>query len=291
MVITAASVKELRDISGAGMMDAKKALIETGGDKEAAIDWLRSKGLAKAAKKSGRIATEGLVSVRISDEAAVLIEINSETDFVAKNSHFQNMVSNISDAAVNVSSLEELKNIKIDNQSIDDLITDNIAKIGENINLRRLLKIDGGNFSSYVHNPAAENMGKIGVVVSLSSHNQELGRQLAMHVAASNPASLSENDLSQELIAREKQILTEQAKESGKPDSVIESMIAGRMKKFFEEVTLLNQKFVINPQVTVKQVLDESNLSINSFARLEVGEGIDKIDEDFAAEVEKTANV
>ena len=290
MSITAAMVKELRDASGAGMMDAKKALIETEGDMESAIDWLRTKGLSKAAKKSDRTAAEGLICVKVGSDAAVAVEVNSETDFVAKNDEFQELVGKVTNGAIGCNTVDELIALKIDGNSVENLVAEKIAKIGENMSVRRLKKLKGSNISSYVHNSVATDMGKIGVLVSLSKNQLELGRQLAMHIAATNPASLSENDLSVELIEREKLIISEQAKESGKPENIIENMIKGRMKKYFEEVTLLNQKFVMNPDITVRQAVESVGVEIIDFVRLEVGEGIDKKEEDFAAEVAKTIN-
>jgi elongation factor Ts len=290
MNITAAMVKQLRDTSGAGMMDAKKALIEVDGDIEAAVDWLRTKGLAKAAKKSDRTAAEGLVCLRVDSEGGVALEVNSETDFVAKNSEFQELVSKLTDAACACETIDELLVSQIDGQLVENLVAEKIATIGENMGVRRLKKINGKNISMYIHNGVSSRMGKIGVLVDLSKNNPEFGRQVAMHVAASNPAALSENDLSNELIDREKLIFSEQAKESGKPENIIESMIKGRMKKYFEEITLLNQRFVINPEITVRQAADSAGVEILNFVRLEVGEGIDKKEEDFAEEVAKTIN-
>ncbi|WP_299358228.1 translation elongation factor Ts [uncultured Paracoccus sp.] len=288
MAITAAMVKDLRETTGAGMMDAKKALTETDGDMEAAVDWLRTKGLAKAAKKSGRVAAEGLVAVAVRDGRGVAVEVNSETDFVAKNEEFQNMVRAIAQAALEVDSLDELNNAPLNGKPVSEVLTDAIAKIGENMTLRRMVTVTGDKVVSYVHNAAAEGMGKIGVLVALSGDNPEIGRQIAMHVAATNPASLSEADLDAQLIDREKSVLTEQARESGKPDAVIEKMIVGRMAKFFEEVTLLGQKFVVNPDLTVAQAAKEAGVDVTGFARVAVGEGIEKKQEDFAAEVAKT---
>ncbi|QDY69019.1 translation elongation factor Ts [Qingshengfaniella alkalisoli] len=289
MAITAALVKELRDKTGAGMMDAKKALTENDGDMEAAIDWLRTKGLAKAAKKSGRTAAEGLVAVAVEGGKGVAVEVNSETDFVAKNADFQAMVSGIANAALTVSDVEALKSADLGGKTVNDVITDKIATIGENMSVRRMAVLEGQSVVTYIHNAAADNMGKIGVLVALSGDNAEFGRQVAMHVAALNPASLSENDIDPELVEREKAVLSEQARESGKPEQVIEKMIEGRMKKYFSEVTLLNQSFVINPDLTVGDAAKEAGVEVTGFVRLEVGEGIEKVEEDFAAEVAKAA--
>lgn len=288
MAVTAAMVKELRESTGAGMMDAKKALTETNGDMEAAVDWLRTKGLAKAAKKSGRVAAEGLVAVAVKDGKGIAVEVNSETDFVAKNVDFQNMVRSIAEAALDVDSVEALNDAPVGGKPVSEVLTDAIARIGENMSLRRMVSVSGDQVVSYVHNAAAEGMGKIGVLVALKGDNTEIGRQIAMHIAATNPASLSQDDLDPSLIEREKSVLTEQARESGKPDAVIEKMIVGRMAKFFEEVTLLGQKFVINPDLTVAEAAKQAGVEVVGYARVEVGEGIEKKQEDFAAEVAKT---
>ena len=289
MAITAAQVKELRDTTGAGMMDAKKALTETDGDFEAAIDWLRTKGLAKAAKKSSRVAAEGLVAVATSDGKGVAVEVNSETDFVAKNSDFQEMVKAIATAALDVSNTDELASASIDGKTVADTLTDNIAKIGENMTLRRMETIEAERVVTYVHNIATQDMGQIGVLVAINGDNTEFARQVAMHVAAANPQALSAAELDQSIVEREKNILTEQARESGKPEQVIEKMIQGRMKKFLAEVTLLGQDFVINPDLTVEAAAKEAGVEIVSYVRMAVGEGIEKIEEDFAAEVAKAA--
>lgn len=288
MAITAALVKELRDSTGAGMMDAKKALTETNGDMEAAVDWLRTKGLAKAAKKSGRTAAEGLVGTHVSNGLGVMVEVNSETDFVSKNAEFQEMVSNFTKAALKVNNVDDLVNSMIGDHTINEILTNKISTIGENMAIRRLSRLEGDSVASYVHNSAADGMGKIGVLVAMQGDDNGIGKQIAMHIAAANPASLSEDDLDSGTIEREKQVLSEQARESGKPEAVIEKMIIGRMNKFFEEVTLLKQKFVINPDITVSQAAADAGVKILGFARLEVGEGIEKTEEDFAAEVAKT---
>lgn len=289
MAITASMVKELRDSTGAGMMDAKKALTETDGDMQAAIDWLRTKGLAKAAKKSGRVSAEGLVAVSTKDGLGVAVEVNSETDFVARNDEFQGMVGAIAAAAVDVDDLEALKNAQIDGKSVADTVTDKIAKIGENMTLRRMAKLEGGKVVSYIHNAVTDGMGKIGVLVAINGDDEGFARQVAMHVAAVNPASLSEADLDPAVIEKEKQVQMDIARESGKPEQVIEKMIEGRMKKWLSEVTLLNQSFVINPDLTVGAAAKEAGVEITGFVRLEVGEGIEKVEEDFAAEVAKAA--
>jgi elongation factor Ts len=289
MAITASMVKELREATGAGMMDAKKALVETEGDFDAAVDWLRTKGLSKAAKKSGRIAAEGLVAVSVDGSRGVAVEVNSETDFVAKNDDFQKMVASFANAALMVDSVEALAAAEVDGISVSDTLTSKIATIGENMSLRRMGKISGTSVQSYVHNAAAPDMGKIGVLVGMSAENDAFGRQVAMHIAAAHPQSLGEADLDPALVEREKSVLTEQARESGKPEAVIEKMIVGRMKKFLGEVTLLGQAFVINPDLTVAQAAVEAGVEITGFVRYEVGEGIEKKEEDFAAEVAKAA--
>ncbi|PKP79315.1 MAG: elongation factor Ts [Alphaproteobacteria bacterium HGW-Alphaproteobacteria-2] len=294
MTITAAQVKELRDQTGAGMMDAKKALTETGGDMEAAIDWLRTKGLAKAAKKSGRTAAEGLVGIAVAGGVGVAVEINSETDFVAKNAEFQEMVAGITRAALGVRDIGALGAAALDGKTVAEVLTDKIAKIGENMTLRRMARIEGESVAAYVHNAAAEGMGKIGVLVALKGADAGIGKQLAMHVAAASPAALSEADLDPAIVEREREVQTQKALEENaaaakpKPEAVIHNnIIPGRMKKFLEEVTLLGQKFVINPDITVAQAAAEAGVEILGFVRLEVGEGIEKKGEDFAAEVAK----
>jgi len=289
MAITAKMVKELRDSTGAGMMDAKKALTETDGDMEAAVDWLRTKGLAKAAKKSGRTAAEGLVGVAVDGGVGVAVEVNSETDFVAKNAEFQEMVADITKTALGVSDVEALKSADMGGKSVADVVTEKVGTIGENMSVRRLARIEGDSVASYVHNAAADGMGLIGVLVAVNGDDTNgVAKQIAMHVAATNPASLSEADLDQDIVDREKAVLTEQARESGKPENIIQGMIAGRMKKFYQEVTLLNQKFVMNPDITVAQAAKDAGVEVVGFVRLEVGEGIEKVEEDFAAEVAKT---
>ena len=289
MAITAAQVKQLRDTTGAGMMDAKKALTETDGDMDAAIDWLRTKGLAKAAKKSGRTAAEGLVAVVTEGGQGVAVEVNAETDFVAKNAEFQEMVSNIAQAAVKVDDVDALKQAEVNGKSVEDTITDKIATIGENMSLRRMAKVSGGTVVSYVHNAAAPGMGKIGVLVAMDGGDEAFGKQVAMHIAAVNPAALSEDDLDPAIVEKEKQVQMDIARESGKPEQVIEKMITGRMKKFVAESTLLNQDFVVNPDVTVGKAAEEAGATVTAFVRMEVGEGIEKKEENFAEEVAKAA--
>ena len=287
MAITAAMVKELRTVSGAGMMDAKKALTETDGDMEAAIDWLRTKGLAKAAKKAGRTAAEGLVVVKVDGGKGVAVEVNSETDFVAKNADFQAMVSGIAGAAMGVADVDALKAADMGGKSVEATVTDKIATIGENMSVRRMATVAGDTVVSYVHNAATDGMGKIGVLVALNGTDNGIGKQIAMHIAAANPASLSEADLDPAVVEKEKQVQIDIARESGKPDAVIEKMIIGRMAKYMGEVTLLGQQFVVNPDLTVAAAVKEAGVEVVGFVRLEVGEGIEVEKEDFAAEVAK----
>ena len=287
MAITAAMVKELRDSTGAGMMDAKKALTETDGDMEAAVDWLRTKGLAKAAKKAGRTAAEGLVAVAVSGGKGVAVEVNSETDFVAKNADFQKMVAGIAETALGVSDVEALKAADLNGKSVEQTVTDAVAVIGENMSVRRMSALQGDQVVTYVHNAAVPGMGQIGVLVALKGDNEAFGRQVAMHIAATSPASLDEASLDPAVVEKEKQVQMDIARESGKPEEVIEKMIVGRMKKYMAEVTLLSQQFVVNPDVTVAAAAKEAGVEITGYVRLAVGEGIEKKEEDFAAEVAK----
>ena len=289
MAITAAQVKELRDTTGAGMMDAKKALTETDGDMEAAVDWLRTKGLAKAAKKSGRTAAEGLVAVNVDGASGVAVEVNSETDFVGKNADFQEMVAGIASVAITVDSVEALAEADMGGKSVSTVITDKIAVIGENMTLRRMAKVEGETVVSYIHNSVVPGMGKIGVLVAMNGGDEAFGKQIAMHIAAANPAALSEAELDQAVVEKEKAVQMDIARESGKPEAVIEKMIVGRMKKWLAENTLLGQAFVVNPDLTVEAAAKEAGATITGFVRLEVGEGIEVEKEDFAAEVAKTA--
>ncbi|AAV95251.1 translation elongation factor Ts [Ruegeria pomeroyi] len=289
MAITAALVKELRDSTGAGMMDAKKALTETDGDMEAAVDWLRTKGLAKAAKKSGRTAAEGLVAVVVEGGKGVAVEVNSETDFVAKNSDFQEMVGKIAAAALAADDVDALLAADLGGKSVADTLTAKIATIGENMSVRRLAKLEGETVVTYVHNAATTGMGKIGVLVAMKGGDEALGKQVAMHIAAVNPAALSEAEMDPVVVEKEKQVQMDIARESGKPEAVIEKMIEGRMKKFVAESTLLSQQFVVNPDLTVGAAAAEAGAEITGFVRLEVGEGIVVEKEDFAAEVAKAA--
>ncbi|MEY4256746.1 MAG: hypothetical protein RLZZ141_1973 [Pseudomonadota bacterium] len=298
--VTAALVKDLREKSGAGMMDCKKALVENDGDVELAIDWLRTKGLSKAAKKADRIAAEGLVAMAVSGNAGAMIELNAETDFVARNVLFQGAAKSIAQAALTVGSdVEALNAAKTaEGEVVTDMLANLIATIGENMVLRRAARfeVSKGAVASYVHNATAPDLGRIGVLVAVESEGdeaalRELGRKIAMHVAATQPLSLSTDDLDPEAVERERAIFTEQALESGKPAGVVEKMVEGRIRKFFEEVVLLKQAFVMNPDLTVEQLVAETAKTlgtpvvIKGFARLALGEGIEKKTEDFAAEV------
>ncbi len=287
MAITAALVKELRESTGAGMMDAKKALTETDGDMEAAVDWLRTKGLAKAAKKSGRTAAEGLVAVAVDGGKGIAVEVNSETDFVGKNADFQKMVAGIAQVALGVNDVDALKAADMNGKTVEQTVTDAVAVIGENMSVRRMAALEGDVVVNYVHNAAATGMGKIGVLVATKGENEAFARQVAMHIAATNPASLSEDDLDPAVVEKEKQVQMDIARESGKPEAVIEKMIVGRMKKYMSEVTLVNQAFVVNPDLTVGAAASEAGVEITGFVRLEVGEGIEKKEENFAEEVAK----
>ena len=297
MTITASMVKELRESTGAGMMDAKKALTETNGDMDAAVDWLRTKGLAKAAKKADRVAAEGLVGVTVSGGKGVAVEINSETDFVGKNADFQNLVRNVTKVALSVSNIDALKTADLGGKPVELVVQETIATIGENMTLRRMAAVEGDAVASYIHTAAADGLGRIGVLVALKGTDNGIGKQIAMHIAATSPVSLSEADMDADVVARELAVQTSKALEENaasakpKPEAVIQNnIIPGRMKKFFEESTLLNQKFVINPDVTVAQAAKDAGVEILGFVRMAVGEGIEKEKEDFAAEVAKALN-
>lgn len=300
MTITAAMVKELREATGAGMMDAKKALTENNGDMEAAVDWLRTKGLAKAAKKADRVAAEGLIGVAVANGRGVAVEINSETDFVAKNADFQALVRDITAAALTVEgTVEAVKAANLNGETVDLTLQNAIARIGENLNLRRVQSLEGDVVVSYVHNAAADGMGKIGVLVALKGDAEKaavIGKQFAMHIAATNPLSLSEATMDPAVVERELAVQTAKALEENassakpKPEQVItQNIIPGRMKKFLAENTLLGQAFVINPDLTVEAAAKEAGVEIAAFARVMVGEGVEKKEEDFAAEVAKIA--
>ncbi|MGQ0567624.1 MAG: translation elongation factor Ts [Gemmobacter sp.] len=294
MTVTAQMVKELRDSTGAGMMDAKKALTETDGNMEAAVDWLRTKGLAKAAKKADRVAAEGLVGVAVQGGRGVAVELNSETDFVAKNGDFQALVRNVTQAALAVGDVEALRAANLNGVPVATAVAETVAVIGENMTLRRMASVTGDHVAAYVHNAAADGMGRIGVLVAVKGTDNGIAKQIAMHVAATSPMSLSEADMDADVVARELAVQTQKATEENaasskpKPDAVIQNnIIPGRMKKFFEESTLLNQKFVMNPDITVAQAAKDAGVEITAFVRMAVGEGIEKEKEDFAAEVAK----
>lgn len=304
MAITAALVKELREKSGAGMMDCKNALTENDGDIEAAMDWLRSKGIAKAEKKSGRVAAEGLIGLAGSGNAAAVVEVNSETDFVARNEQFQAIVRNIAETALGTNGeVETVSSTTITggDKSVADTVTEAVGTIGENMNLRRSakLEVDEGVVSSYMHNAAGDGIGKIGVLVALESSGDAealnaIGRQVAMHVAATNPLALNRDEVPADIADRERAVYLEEAKESGKPQEIAEKMVEGKMNKFYKESVLLSQPFVINPDLTVEKALKEAEgtvgapIAMKAFVRLALGEGIEKEEEDFAAEVAAT---
>ena len=300
MNIKAAQVKELREKSGAGMMDCKKALNETNGDMDSAVDWLRTKGLAAAAKKSGRVASEGLVAASVSEGAGALIELNSETDFVSRNDEFQNFAKTLADIALGVNDLDALKAADFpgSGRTVEEELTQKIATIGENMSLRRMQKVsvDAGLVVPYIHNAVADGLGRIGVLVGLSSAADEasltaLGKQLAMHIAATSPASLSVDSLDPEMVQREREILIEQAKATGKPQGIAEKMVEGRMRKYYEEVVLLEQIFVVDGETKVKAVIEMaakdagSAIALTAFSQFNLGEGVAKEETDFAAEV------
>ena len=302
--ITAALVKELREKSGVGMMDCKKALTENGGDIEASMDWLRTKGLSKAAKKADRVAAEGLVAIALRNNGkgmtAAAVELNAETDFVARNELFQNAARAVAKTALDVTGdVEALKAAKTaDGQVVSDMITGLIATIGENMLVRRSARFDvaQGAIAGYVHNAVAPEIGRIGVLVAIEGAGdqaalQDLGKKIALHVAATAPLSLSPDDLDPAAIDRERAIFSEQAAESGKPPAVVEKMVEGRIRKFLEEVVLLKQSFVMNPDQTVEQLVADtaktlgSPVKVKGFVRLALGEGVEKPVDDFAAEV------
>jgi elongation factor Ts len=305
MEITAGMVKQLRDATGVGMMDCKRALAETNGDMEAAVDWLRTRGLAKAAKKADRVAAEGLVGVATAGTSAAVVEVNSETDFVARNEQFQSIVASVAklglDANGDVVKLGEMP-YPGTGHSVSAELTEAIAKIGENMNLRRTetVSVNDGVVSSYVHSAVADGLGKIGILVGLESTGDKaalnaLGKQLAMHIAATNPLSISPDDLDPTVVERERAIFAEQARESGKPAEIIEKMVEGRVRKYYEEVTLLAQTFVIDGETKVADAIKSAEkdvgapIKLTKFVRYALGEGIEKAESDFAAEVAATA--
>ena len=300
MSVTAALVKELRDKSGAGMMDCKKALAETDGDMEAAIDWLRTKGLATAAKKSGRVASEGLVSFAVDGTRGAVIELNAETDFVARNTEFQEFASTLAGLALDAGDLDALTAADYPGtgRNVSEELTHKIATIGENMSLRRMatLSVGSGCIVSYMHNATAPGLGRIGVLVALESTAaadvlEGLGKQIAMHIAATSPASLSVDDLDPEAVQRERDVLIEQAKASGKPQGIAEKMVQGRMKKYYQEVVLLEQTSVIDGETRIADVVANAGkeagaeIALTGYVRFNLGEGIEKEETDFAAEV------
>ncbi len=299
--ITAALVKSLRETSGAGMLDCKKALVETNGNMEEAIDWLRKKGLASAAKKASRIAAEGLVSVYVEGNAGAVVEVNSETDFVAKNDIFQDYVENAAKAALAVKGdVEGLKafTCPVTGKDMGTILTDMIAKIGENMNLRRAAYLSAANgvVCSYIHNAVRPNVGKIGVLVAVEGNAdkakmQELGKHVAMHIAATNPIAMTIAEVPAEAVEREKNIFSEQALASGKPANIVEKMVEGRIRKYYEEVVLEEQAYIMDPDKKVKDVVAEfakennTDVKLGGFVCFKLGEGLQKKEEDFAAEV------
>ena len=300
MTITAALVKELREKSGAGMMDCKKALNETNGDMDAAVDWLRTKGLAAAAKKSGRVAAEGLVSMHVDGNVGALVELNSETDFVSRNDEFQSFAKALAELAVNADDIDALNAMDFPGtgRNVAEELTQKIATIGENMSLRRMQKVsvESGAIVPYVHNAVADGLGRIGVLVALESTADAaalsaLGKQLAMHIAATNPASVSVDDLDPTMVAREREVLVEQAKESGKPQEIAEKMVEGRIRKYYQEVVLMEQTFVIDGESKVADVVAKASkdagadIKMTGFAQFILGDGIEKEEADFAAEV------
>lgn len=300
--ITAAKVKELRESTGAGMLDCKKALVETNGDMEQAVDWLRKKGLASAAKKSSRVAAEGLVAVAVDGNKGAIVEVNSETDFVAKNEMFQEYVEDAAKVALaSHGDICDMKNFNCPKcgKTFAERLTDLIAKIGENMTLRRaqMVEVDNGVIASYVHNVTRGNLGKIGVLVALESNAAdkaklaELGKHLAMHIAASRPLFQTIASVDPAAVEREKAIFSEQAKASGKPENIIEKMIEGRIKKYYDEVVFEEQAYIMDPDKKIKQVIAYTakelgaDIKVKEFVCFKLGEGIQKKEEDFAAEV------
>ena len=284
--ITASMVKELRERTGAGMMECKKALTENNGDIEAAADWLRKTGLAKADKKADRIAAEGKIGMAQAPGKAVLVEVNSETDFVAKDGNFTGFVDAVAQAALNAGDIEALKAEKIGGETVEEARAAVIAKVGENVQVRRMARIDSDNtIGAYVHG------GRIGVLVEVKGGNDELARGIAMHIAAMNPPYISPAHVPAEFIEREKEIAMAQVKDSGKPAEILEKMISGKIAKTVSEITLTGQPYVLNTDQTVEAALKAAGAEVLRFERLAVGEGIEKVKEDYAAEVMKQAGL
>lgn len=302
-MITAGLVKDLREKTGVGMMDCKKALLETNGDFEAAVDWLRKKGLSTAAKKADRVAAEGLVAAIVAGNTAAVVEVNSETDFVARNDKFQSLVSDIVKLAVKHTDVEGLKSDKMaSGRTVEEEVIENIATIGENLHLRRMstIQITDGIIASYVHNSVVDGLGKIAVLVALESSADKaklatLAKQIAMHVAAAKPQSLDIVNIDPALVAREREIFFEQSRASGKPDNIIEKMVDGRIRKFYEESVLLEQVFVMDGKTKISDVIANNAkelgapITLKSFVRFELGEGIEQVKKDFASEVAEAA--
>ncbi|MDX8464454.1 MULTISPECIES: translation elongation factor Ts [Mesorhizobium] len=300
MSISAAQVKELRDLTGAGMMDCKAALNETNGNMEEAVDWLRKKGISKADKKAGRTAAEGLIGVDSGVREAAIVEVNSETDFVARNAAFQEIVANVAKVALAYGTTEAVAAAKYpgSDKSVTETIKDAVGTIGENMGFRRSAKltVPHGAVATYVHNAVADGLGKLGVLVAIETTGNEhaanaFGRQVAMHVAATNPMALTTEELDPAAVEREKAIFADQARQTGKPEAIIEKMVEGRLRKFYEEVVLLKQAFVLNPDITVEKALKDAEkeigapAKISAYLRFALGEGIEKETTDFAAEV------
>jgi elongation factor Ts len=298
--ITASMVKDLREKTGAGMMDCKSALGETDGDMEAAVDWLRKKGLSKAAKKAGRVAAEGLIAIMVAPQKGAMVEVNSETDFVARNDHFQGLAKMIADVALRVGEdIEAIKTAKAGSMTIADAISSAIATIGENMTLRRaaVLSVGQGVVASYMHNQVSDGLGKIGVLVALESPGKAddlaaVGRQVAMHIASSNPLAIDSAGVDPAVIKREKDILADKFRQQGKPEAMIEKITESGLKTFFKEQTLLEQPFIFDDKKSVGQALKEAEgkvggpIKVTGFMRFGLGEGIDKPPSDFAGEVE-----
>jgi elongation factor Ts len=301
--ISAALVKDLREKTGAGMMDCKKALTETEGDIESAVDWLRKKGLAAAAKKASRVAAEGLIGVAVGPRRGAVVELNAETDFVARNDGFQALVRQVTALGLEADGdLDRLRAQRTgDGKTVDEALTHAIATIGENMTLRRyaMLAVEDGVVASYVHNATAPSLGRIGVLVALESTGdkaqlEELGKQVAMHVAAANPQALSVDSVDPALLERERSVLSEQARASGRPENIVEKMVEGRLRKFYEDVVLTEQAWVLDPDKRVGAVLAEAGKAVGApvvctgFVRFALGEGVEKQETDFAAEVAAT---
>ncbi len=307
MALSASTIKELREKSGAGMMDCKKALTETGGNMEEAIDWLRKQGLSAVAKKSSRVAAEGLIGVTIKNNSGAMVEINSETDFVARNELFQNFVKTCSTLVLSTKNdIEALQELPFPNsdRTVNQELANNIATIGENMNIRRVefLEVSEGILVSYVHNNVADGLGRLGVLVALESKAEknnllETGKQVAMHIAATSPKSLNVEDLDPQIVEREREVLIDQAMASGKPKEIAEKMVQGRMNKFYQEVVLNEQVFVVDGETKIKDLIKKlssdinHNVKIKGFKILKLGDGIDVGESNFAADVAATAGI